>query len=116
MTTRALGLEQIDLSNNPDAALAIIDDAILYASRKSAVLGSRLRRLDAQDDFTTKLRDVIKKSVGDLVDAELGKETAQLATQQIRLELSISAFNIANGNAKSVQLHLLRSAKNEFIG
>ena len=64
----------------------------------------------------TKLRDVIKKSVGDLVDAELGKETAQLATQQIRLELSISAFNIANGNAKSVQLHLLRSAKNEFIG
>ena len=104
VTARSLGLEQIDLKNNADAALAIIDDAITYASRKAAVLGSRLLRLDAQDDFTTKLRDIINDSLAALVDADLSKEAAQLAAQQIRLQLSISAFNIANGNAKSVQL------------
>ena len=116
VTARSLGLEQIDLKNNADAALAIIDDAITYASRKAAVLGSRLLRLDAQDDFTTKLRDIINDSLAALVDADLSKEAAQLAAQQIRLQLSISAFNIANGNAKSVQLQLLESARNELIG
>jgi len=116
VTARSLGLGQIDLSNNPAAALAIIDDAIVYASRKSAVLGNRIGRLETQNDYTTELRDILSQRINTLVDAELTKESTQLAAQKIRLELGISAFNIANGNAKSIQLQLLDRAKTAIIG
>ena len=116
VTARSLGLEQIDLSDNPDAALAIIDDAIVYASRKAAVLGSNVRRLDVQGDFTTELRDILRARISALVDADLSQEAAKLAAEQIRLGLSISAFNIANASVKSIQLQLLERAKAEIIG
>jgi len=116
VTARSLGLGQIDLSNNPDAALAIIDDTIVYASRKSAVLGNRIGRLETQNNFTTELRDILSQRISTLVGAELTKVPAQLAAQKIRLELGISAFNIANGNAKSIQLQLLERAKIAIIG
>ena len=43
--------------------LAIIDDAIVYSSRKAAVPGSSVNRLELQGEFTTELRDILRQRI-----------------------------------------------------
>ena len=55
------------------------------------------RRLEIQSDFTTQLVDVLKEGVGNLVDADLAAESAQVEALGIRQQLGIAALSIANG-------------------
>ena len=61
-----------------------------------SALGSASRRIDAQLAFTSKLNDVVESSVGNLVDADLAKESAKLQALQVKQQLGIQALSIAN--------------------
>jgi flagellin len=61
-----------------------------------STLGSASRRIDAQLAFTSKLSDVVEASVGNLVDADLAKESARLQALQVKQQLGIQALSIAN--------------------
>jgi flagellin len=56
-------------------------------------LGSASRKIDAQSTFTSKLSDAIESGIGNLVDADLAKESAKLQAQQ---QLGVQALSIAN--------------------
>jgi flagellin len=61
-----------------------------------STLGSASRRIDAQLSFTSRLNDVVEASVGNLVDADLAKESARLQALQVKQQLGIQALSIAN--------------------
>ena len=91
-TTAANALEQ-----------AIVDLNVTLAS-----LGSQATALDAQNDFLAKLSDEIENGIGNLVDADLAKESAKLQSLQIKQQLGAQALSIAN-QAPQVILSLFRS-------
>jgi len=46
----------------------------------------------------TKLSDSLKGGIGNLVDADLAKESAQLQALQVKQQLGIQALSIANSS------------------
>ncbi len=93
-----LSISQADLSTSADAlvALGIIDAAIDEVSTSLAELGSDGNRLELQNDFTTKLRDILTAGVGNLVDADMAQESADLTALQVKQQLGTQSLAIAN--------------------
>ncbi len=69
---------------------------------KLSTLGSASRRIDAQASFTSKLSDTIESGIGNLVDADLAKESAKLQALQVKQQLGLQALSIANQAPQSV--------------
>jgi flagellin len=63
---------------------------------KLSTLGAASRKIDAQSAFTSKLSDVVESGIGNLVDADLAKESARLQALQVRQQLGVQALSIAN--------------------
>ncbi|MCW3797083.1 flagellin [Sphingomonas sp. BN140010] len=85
--------------NTQAAAQAMVDTLTTSQSNLKtslSTLGSASRKIDAQLSFTSKLSDVIEGSVGNLVDADLAKESARLQALQVKQQLGIQALSIAN--------------------
>ena len=65
-------------------------------------LGSASRKIEAQMSFTSKLTDVIQSGIGNLVDADLAKESANLQALQVKQQLGLQALSIANQAPQSI--------------
>lgn len=63
---------------------------------KLSDLGSASRKIDNQITFTSKLSDTIEGGIGNLVDADLAKESAKLQALQVKQQLGVQALSIAN--------------------
>jgi flagellin len=87
--------------------LAAIDTAITNINRDMATMGSQSKALESQNTFLGKLSDSLEKGVGNLVDADLAKESARLQSLQIKQQLGAQALSIAN-QAPSLVLSLFR--------
>ena len=74
----------------------------------ASVLGAAKKRVDIQQDFVSKLRDSIDRGVGQLVDADMSKESSKLAALQVQQQLGIQALSIANSNTQNI-LSLFRN-------
>ena len=61
-----------------------------------STLGSASRKIDAQSAFNSKLSDAIEGGIGNLVDADLAKESAKLQALQVKQQLGVQALSIAN--------------------
>jgi len=59
-------------------------------------LGSASRNIDAQSTFNSKLSDSLEAGIGNLVDADLAKESAKLQALQVKQQLGVQALSIAN--------------------
>ena len=59
-------------------------------------LGAASRKIDSQVIFTSKLSDTIESGIGNLVDADLAKESARLQALQVKQQLGVQALSIAN--------------------
>ena len=104
MDATTLGIQSLDLTSSANAATALsaIDSAITSVNNKLAALGSVAKRIEVQSDFTTKLVDIFKSGVGNLVDADLAEESAKLQGLQIKQQLGVQALSIANSGPQSV--------------
>ena len=106
MTTGTSGLALSALSlataTNAAAARSSIDAAIESANQQLAVLGTRAKTLDIHTDFVDKLIDSLNTGVGNLVDADLAKESARLQALQIKQQLGTQALSIANQAPQSI--------------
>ena len=58
--------------------------------------------MDIQTEFTSKLQDILKQGVGNLVDADLAEESANLQAFQIKQQLGVQALAIANAGPQSI--------------
>jgi len=104
MNSTALGLSTSTLANASGAAtaLASIDAAINSVTSSLASLGSSAKRIEVQSDFTIQLVDILKEGVGNLVDADLAEESANLQALQIKQQLGVQALSIANSGPQSI--------------
>lgn len=88
-------------------ASAAVDTAIEYVSGKLTALGTGSKGLDNMLSFTSKLQDALETGIGNLVDADLAKESARLQSLQTKQQLGVQALSIAN-QSSSVLLSLFR--------
>ena len=104
MDGSTLSIASLTLTTSVGAAsaLTVIDSAITSVSNKLATLGSVGKRIEIQAEFTTKLQDILKAGVGNLVDADLAEESAKLQALQIQQQLGVQALSIANAGPQSV--------------
>ncbi len=65
-------------------------------------LGAGARRVDIQRAFTDKLSNAIEVGIGNLVDADLARESANLQSLQVKQQLGLQALSIANQAPGSV--------------
>jgi len=82
--------------------IATIDTAIGTATNKLASLGTSSTGLDTHLTFVGKLQDSLDAGVGNLVDADLAKESAKLQSLQTKQQLGIQALSIANQSTSSI--------------
>ncbi len=76
--------------------IGTIDTALQTATNKLASLGTSSVGLDTHLTFVGKLQDSLDAGVGNLVDADLAKESAKLQSLQTKQQLGVQALSIAN--------------------
>lgn len=67
-----------------------------------ARLGTKSKALEIHSTFVTKLTDALQTGIGNLVDADMAKESAKLQSLQVKQQLGIQALSIANAAPQSV--------------
>jgi len=87
--------------------IATVDSAITAVSSSLAKLGTGSKALQSHLTFVGKLQDTLDAGIGNLVDADLAKESAKLQALQTKQQLGIQALAIAN-QSSSVLLSLFR--------
>jgi flagellin len=87
--------------------MSAIEDITASVNAAMAKIGSGAQAVEAQNTFVTKLADAIESGIGNLVDADMAKESARLQSLQVKQQLGIQALSIAN-QAPSVVLSLFR--------
>ena len=85
-----------------DDLLKNVEAAISGMTTGAAELGAAKSRIDMQKDFVSKLMDSIDRGVGQLVDADMNKESTRLQALQVQQQLGIQALSIANSNSQSI--------------
>jgi len=103
------GIADLDISAATDADLAGldtviagIDTALGDITDAATTLGSVKSRVDLQKDFVSALRDAIDRGVGQLVDADMNKESTRLQALQTQQQLGIQALSIANQGSQNI--------------
>jgi flagellin len=76
--------------------IAVVNSAIIAVSTALSKLGTGSKSLGAHLDFVGKLQDSLDTGVGNLVDADLAKESARLQALQTKQQLGVQALSIAN--------------------
>ena len=73
-----------------------------YKSLETAIntslgqLGSEVRALDFQTEFLSTIVDATEVGLGNIVDADLARESAELTALQVRQQLGVQVLGIAN--------------------
>ena len=83
-------------------ALNKLDDSITQLNAALGELGAQAKQITAHNSFVSKLMDTLESGVGNLVDADLAKESARLQALQTKQQLGIQALSIANASTSSL--------------
>ena len=86
----------LDTATNASAAVGTIETSLNNLNQALARLGTASKSLTVHSEFVTKLSDVTEKGIGNLVDADLAKESAKLQALQTKQQLGVQALSIAN--------------------
>jgi len=100
--------QSIDTLTKAAASLTAVTASIDNVSASLARLGTKSRALSTHLTFVGKLSDALEAGVGNLVDADLAKESARLQALQTKQQLGIQALGIANQTPQLV-LSLFRN-------
>jgi flagellin len=95
------------LATGATATSAIVQTAIDLTATAMQTLGTTSKSLERQLTFTSKLQDALESGIGNLVDADLAKESARLTALQTKQQLGVQALGIAN-QSSSILLGLFR--------
>ncbi len=97
-------LSDLDLTvaTDRELAIAVVDNFKNNVNATLSTFGSTSRQIDIQQQFATKLTDSINSGIGNLVDADLAKESARLQALQVKQQLGLQALSIANQAPQSV--------------
>ncbi|MBO9501800.1 flagellin [Brevundimonas sp. A19_0] len=88
--------QSIETLTKASASLAVVNASIDNVSGALARLGTKSKALGTHLKFVGNLSDTLESGVGNLVDADLAKESAKLQALQTKQQLGVQALSIAN--------------------
>ena len=88
--------QSITTMSDASTALGDVNDSIAAVSAALARMGTKSKALETHSTFVGKLQDALEAGVGNLVDADLAKESAKLQALQTKQQLGVQALGIAN--------------------
>jgi flagellin len=86
----------VDTLTNATNVLTKVNASITNLNKQLATLGSGSRALQKHRDFLGALSDTLEAGIGNLVDADLAKDSAKLSSLQVKQQLGAQALSIAN--------------------
>ena len=92
----------IGTSTLANTALTAVNTSIDKVSASLARLGTGSKSFATHLTFVGKLQDTLEAGVGNLVDADLAKESARLQALQTKQQLGVQALSIANSSTSSL--------------
>ena len=87
--------------------LSLVNTSITQVNASVAKLGTGANALTTHLNFISNLQDTLTQGIGNLVDADVAKESANLTALQTKQQLGVQALSIAN-SSKSALLGLFR--------
>ncbi len=84
------------------AAIAVVTTSLTNVGAALAKIGTGSKSLTSHLTFVTKLQDALNTGIGNLVDADLAKESARLQALQTKQQLGVQALSIANQSSSSL--------------
>ena len=87
---------QINTATNASNRITEIENSLNNLNAALARLGTASKSLTIHSEFVTKLSDETENGIGNLVDADLARESARLQSSQVRQQLGVQALGIAN--------------------
>jgi flagellin len=94
--------DSIGTATTASAMITTVQTSIDNVSAAMAKLGTGSKSLQSHLTFIGKLQDTIDAGIGNLVDADLAKESARLQALQTKQQLGIQALSIANSSTSSL--------------
>ena len=88
-------------------ALSLLQASIGNVSLALANMGAQVKQIENHNKFVGKLSDSLEAGIGNLVDADLAKESARLQALQVQQQLGAQALSIAN-QSPNIILSLFR--------
>ena len=98
----------INTLTNATAALTALQDSITQVNAALGEIGSQAKQIEQHNTFVSKLMDSLETGIGNLVDADLARESARLQALQVQQQLGAQALSIAN-QASQIILSLFRN-------
>ncbi len=89
-------------ATSAQALLTTLDTSVNNVSAALAKLGTSSKALENHLNFVGKLQDALTAGIGNLVDADLAKESAKLQALQTKQQLGVQALSIANQSTSTV--------------
>jgi flagellin len=86
----------VSTQSKASALVATIQTSLTNVNSALAKLSSGAAKFSIQATFAQKLSDTLTAGIGNLVDANMAQESAQLQALQVRQQLGIQALSIAN--------------------
>ena len=102
LTTNITATSTIGTITTANAMIGFVNTAISRVSTALSNLGTGSKSLASHQNFINKLQDSIDTGIGNLVDADLAKESAKLQSLQTKQQLGVQALSIANQGASSL--------------
>lgn len=97
-----LSTDTIGTATLASTMIATVNTSIAQVSAALSKLGTGSKSYGSHLDFVGKLIDTIDSGVGNLVDADLAKESAMLQALQTKQQLGIQALSIANQSSSTL--------------
>ena len=85
-----------------NASIKALDSALVTVRQASQAFGTNASLLGIRQDFTQNLINTLKSGAGDLVNADLNEESANLLSLQTRQQLGTISLSIAQNSEQSV--------------
>jgi flagellin len=105
--TAALTAPGATLNAAATATAANVQTVLDAWSTTLQAVGTTAKSLERQITFNTKLQDALEAGAGNLVDADLAKESARLTAMQTKQQLGVQALSIAS-QSSGILLSLFR--------
>ncbi|UUX50504.1 flagellin [Nisaea acidiphila] len=105
VNTQVGAIATATLSNATNAQSVIANE---FSNLESVVntalgsLGAEVRALNLQTQFLEQIRDATEEGLGNIVDADLARESARLTSLQVQQQLSTQTLGIANQRPQSL--------------
>lgn len=92
----------ISTQTKASAMIATVQASLTNVNSALARLSSGAKKFSIQAEFVSKLSDTLTTGIGNLVDANMAKESALLQSLQVKQQLGVQALAIANQSPQAI--------------